>query len=178
MEAPHIEVLGQKLSYPTTVYGCVAVLFFCIALVSVAKIAADWATPEALSEVRSLLADETAKSAEIADLNEELLYQVSELQTKLLSKPYDRNSTADPQASNDMALELDLEKLRVRREQAYLKLLEDQKVRADTAAANEDNKPELRIYSDQQQQQQQQFESQLQQIQQQQQQIQQQMQQR
>lgn len=169
MEDQRIEILGQKLAYPTTVYGTTAVLFLCIALVIIAKIAADWASPEALAEARALLADETAKSSEIASVNAELLSQISTLQTKLLQQSSTSRSTSSAEKPED--IEQHLEQLRVRREQAYTKLLENQKARAKTAttiSAQPNAQSDIRIYTGQQQQQQQQFEKQLEQIQQQQ----------
>ncbi len=170
MEDQRIEILGQKLAYPTTVYGTTAVLFLCIALVIIAKIAADWASPEALAEARALLADETAKSSEISSVNAELLSQIATLQTKLLQQS-STSSVSSNAAEAPEDIEQHLERLRVRREQAYTTLLENQKARAKTAStisAQSGAQPDIRIYTGQQQQQQQQFEKQLEQIQQQQ----------
>ena len=166
MDDSRIEILGQKLAYPSTVYGAFAVGFVSLALVLIAWIVASWATPEALSATRTLLAQEAEKNSEIVAVNKELLSQLEELESKLISKV-----STGASETTDAEINAELERLRTRREQAYQKLLEDQKQRAKASSdilADQISRPEVRAYTGQQQQQTLLLETQLKQIQQQQ----------
>jgi len=52
---PQIEIIGQKLSYPTTVYGAVSVSFFFVAVVLTVYLFTQWATPKEVFELQVLI---------------------------------------------------------------------------------------------------------------------------
>ncbi len=52
---PQIEILGQKLSYPTTIHGAVAVSFFFVAVVLTFYLFTQWATPKEVFELQVLI---------------------------------------------------------------------------------------------------------------------------
>jgi hypothetical protein len=81
METPPIEILGQKLSYPQTKYGAMAVFFFCTAITAIAYIALTWATPENMGNLHSLLNTSNAERADLSSRNTELMKQIDVLET-------------------------------------------------------------------------------------------------
>lgn len=50
-----IEILGQKLSYPTSWHGTAAVAIVCGALVAILFIVKGWATPETLDKLKDVV---------------------------------------------------------------------------------------------------------------------------
>lgn len=76
----NIEILGQKLSYPSTWHGTAAILIVCICIVAVAFVFKEWATPENLDATRGLLY-KTSKKQE--DVNRGLVDRIDNLTKKV-----------------------------------------------------------------------------------------------
>lgn|GEM_PF-6095438 len=81
-----IEILGQKLAYPTSWHGTAAVFVVCISLIGISFIAKGWATPEILDKLRGVAnyseeQDKTIK--ELVETSAKLTAQLSELEGRL-----------------------------------------------------------------------------------------------
>lgn len=76
-----IEVLGQKLSYPTNWQGVAAVTVVCVAFTVIAYIAKGWATPEVLQGLSGLAS--TTKEQE--SINKNLLSNIEQLSAKIVA---------------------------------------------------------------------------------------------
>lgn len=77
----HIEIFGQKFSYPTTWQGTTAVIFVCVALIAIAYIARGLATPEVLNGLAGL--NTTTKQQE--GINNSLLDNINKLSVNVAS---------------------------------------------------------------------------------------------
>jgi hypothetical protein len=86
MSEGSIEILGQKLAYPTSRHGTAAVLAVCVSLVFIASFAKDWATPEVLDKLKGIASyseeqDKTTK--ELVETVAKLTLQLNELEGKV-----------------------------------------------------------------------------------------------
>jgi len=79
MTTNNIEILGQKLSYPETWHGMIAVLLVCLTLFGITSITLGWATPEILQGLKGL----TETSMVQQKVNEDLLVNIRLLSTRI-----------------------------------------------------------------------------------------------
>ena len=87
MSENNIEILGQKLSYPTTWHGTTAVLFLCIALVIIALLFKGWATPDTINAVKGLYADASVQD----EVNQQLLKKIKLLTERINTLESNKN---------------------------------------------------------------------------------------
>ncbi len=81
MSDDNIEILGQKLSYPKTWHGMMAVLFVCITFFAIAYLVKGWATPEILRGLKGL----NATSEEQEKINTKIIGQLDTLTKRITS---------------------------------------------------------------------------------------------
>jgi hypothetical protein len=114
-----IEILGQKLSYPTSWHGTAAVLIVCVSLVVVVFIVKDWATPEVLDKLKGIAdyseeQDETTK--DLVETVAKLTAQLNELEGKMSKGNVTGSNVAESKKVKigQIQREIDISKLRER----------------------------------------------------------------
>jgi hypothetical protein len=114
-----IEILGQKLAYPTSWHGTATVLTVCVSLVIVAFIAKGWATPEVIDKLKGIAnyseeQDKTTK--DLVETVSRLTLQLGELEDKV-SKGVATSSNATERnkvKAGQIQRQIELSKLRER----------------------------------------------------------------
>lgn len=166
----NIEILGQKLSYPTTWQGAAAVLILCIALTAIAYIAKGWATPEVISGLAGL--NTTTKQQE--GINNSLLDNINKLSVKVASlelnlikatKKVDAGESGEPTQAEADSLKREVEKRQFEISRLREKIAVQSLVRLQRVAPIVQSEPVIQQQIQQQQQvqqQQQQIQEQLQ----------------
>lgn len=121
-----IEILGQKLAYPTSWHGTAAVLAVCVSLVVVASFAKDWATPEVLDKLKGIASyseeqDKTTK--ELVEAVAKLTLQLNELESRVSKGAVKGSNAAESNEIKIGQIQRQIELSRLRERLATQKLL-------------------------------------------------------
>ena len=138
-----IEVLGQKLSYPTTWQGTAAVLIVCVCMAFLAYTL----TPSQIDSYANLLEGKTEQKIndELLNTNNQLNTQIEELQSQVLQL----SEHAQIEKKEKQKIAKNLETLRHNREQSYTKLAElqeEQSAQLATIDKSKLNRSQIKYY--------------------------------
>lgn len=111
-----IEILGQKLSYPTTWYGTVSVFAVCLTIAAIFFMAKGWATPENMNELKGII-NYSENQKDVADTLVRSVDDINNKITDLESKLIKLSSNNDPLLKKEIEVgqvlrEIDISKLK------------------------------------------------------------------
>jgi len=165
-----IEILGQKLAYPTTWYATVAVMIVCVALVIIAYLAKGWATPEILDGIKGITnfsAEQEKTITGLVENVEKLSIQMNALEQKVANagtESLDESAKA-ALTKNQLERGLSISRLKEQLTNQSIVRLQEVVLAVKSEPKIEQQVQQYQIQQQQEVQQQQQIQDQLQQIQ-------------